>query len=729
MKIAIAHDHLNFMGGGERTVMMLAVELKADFITAYASPETFSELQKQLGKNLIILSKDKIKTRVARFFWLRFIFWRNRKIFKNYDLIIASAPAATEAVAKYVKLGTVKMTYTHTTPRRVFDQYEMSKKFYPIFLQPFYVVFARFWKWLYLSTIKKYDINIANSENTRQRIIDHTGSDANVVIWPPIMTKKFKWLGQEDYFLSYGRLDEAKRIEIIVKAFQKMPDKKLVVASGGPRLEVVKKLAVGYGNIKILGWVSDNELFDLVGKCQAVVYIPIDEDAGMTHLEANAAGKPVLGVAEGGLIESVIENKTGILVKANPGENDIARAAEIMTKDWCQERKGICKEHAKKYDKEIFFEKMKKIIKGNDSSIPILGIDASRWEDPHFPGEEKRTGAEVVAKNIIESLVPAAQKSGLRTRVYTPRMIKEIPAEIQKIIPAQKQWTRKALAKELKYSPADYFFTPSYYIPKNAPKKSFALIHDIIFKTSPRLYSWRERLMQEFALKNNIKRAKNLIVTSEYTKNEIIKNYNLDDSGWNEKIKIARLGYDRKSDLSRTEEREKSIIYIGRVEKKKSVDVLIKAFLIFKKDHSDWKLNIIGAPGYGYEEIKKTAGNPAENDINFLGHAPEEKKWELLSRAGIFAHPSANEGSCIPLFEAWDASIPAIVADIPIMSELGETACLYFKPSNEKDLAARLNDLADNKNLKEKLTALGTKKLENTSWKNTAEKILNVMLG
>lgn len=705
---------------------MLAVELKADFITAHADPKTFPELQKQLGKNLIVLSKDKIKTRVVRFFWLRSIFWRHKKIFKNYDLIIASAPAATEAVAKYAGQGTVKMTYTHTTPRRVFDQYEISKKFYPLFLQPFYAIFARFWKWLYLSTIKKYDINIANSENTRQRIIDHTGSDANAVIWPPIMTEKFKWLGQEDYFFSWGRLDEAKRIELIVKAFRKMPDKKLIVASGGPRLEAVKKLAAGYDNIKILGWVPDEELFNLVGKCRAIVYIPIDEDAGMTHLEANAAGKPVLAVAEGGLKESVLQGQTGISVKANPNEDDLIKAAEIMTKNWCWERKEICEEHAKKYDQKIFFEKMKKIIKNNNPTVPILGIDASRWEDPRFPGEEKRTGAEVVAKNIIENLIPEAQKSGLRVRVYTPRMIKKIPAELQKIIPARKQWTRKALAGELKYSPVKYFFTPSYYIPKNAPKKSFALIHDIIFKTSPKLYSRRGRIAQEFALRNNIKRAKNLIATSEYTKKEIIKNYkNIE----NETIKIAGLGYDRRYGLNRAGEREKSIIYIGRVEKKKSVDILIKAFLIFKKIYPDWKLNIIGAPGYGYGEIKKTTGNPAENSIKFLGHASEEKKWELLSRAGIFAHPSANEGSCIPLFEAWDAGIPTIVANIPIMSELGGTACLYFKPNDEKDLAARLNDLADNENLREKLAALGTKKLENTSWKNTAEKILNIILG
>ena len=122
-KIAIVHDHLGFCGGGERTVLLLALELGADFITAYADSETFSEYQKKLGNKLIPLTKRIVNMRVIRFFWLRGLFYMRRDILKNYDILIASSQAATEAVARYSRKDALKIVYTHTTPRRVFDRY------------------------------------------------------------------------------------------------------------------------------------------------------------------------------------------------------------------------------------------------------------------------------------------------------------------------------------------------------------------------------------------------------------------------------------------------------------------------------------------------------------------------------------------------------------------------------------------------------------------------------
>ena len=251
-RIAVVHDHLGFCGGGEKTSLIIATELGADYITAYSHADTFPEYQKKLGNKLIILFDKSINTRVVRFFWLRSLFWKNRKIFRNYDILIASGQTATEVVSKYAVAKTTKIIYTHSTPRRVFDQFENSRLMYPWYLRLPYQIFAKFWKYLYLNAIHKYDYNIANSECVSRRVQEHTGGDANEVIWPPIVTEKFKWIGQENYFLSWARVDEAKRVELVVKAFQLMPDKKLVVASGGPRLARVKELAKNYANIEVI---------------------------------------------------------------------------------------------------------------------------------------------------------------------------------------------------------------------------------------------------------------------------------------------------------------------------------------------------------------------------------------------------------------------------------------------------------------------------------------------
>ena len=727
-KIAIVHDHLGWRAGGERTVLLLALELGADFITAYANPGTFPEYQKKLGNKLIPLTKRIINIRGIRFFWLRGLFYVRRDIFKNYDILIASSQAATEAVARYSRKDALKIVYTHTIPRRVFDQYEISKKMYPLVLHPAYAAFALFWKNLYLRAIAKFNINIANSNNIRKRIKKYTKTDANAVIWPPVMIEKFQWLEFGDYYLSFGRVDEAKRIELIAEAFLKMPDKKLIICSGGPRLKAVKKIVNNAKNIKILGWVSDEKLFDLVGKCRAVIYIPLDEDAGMTHLESNSAGKSYLGVKEGGLIESTADGKTGILIPANPKIKDVISGVNEMTKEWCESKKDICVKDAEKYRSQEFFRKFKNIINKNNPNIPVLGIDASRWEDPRFSGEQRRTGVEVYSKNIISELIKLALNKKLQIRVYTPRTIQSLPLDMQKVIPYGKNWTRKKLNQELFNSPPKYFFTPSYYIPKNAPKKSFAVVHDVIFKSNPEKYSFKERLIQNYTTKLNIKRAKKIFTVSENSRDEIIKYYNLPEN----MVVYAPMGYVsdvgfRMSDFGCR--KSKSILYIGRIEKKKSVDVLIKAFGEFSQNNPEWKLILAGANGYGADEIKTLIKKlNLQGKIEMLGFVSEEKKQKLLKTSSIFVHPGTLEGSSISLLEAFDFQIPAIVADIKIMKELGENAALFFKPDDSYDLSIKINELARNQKLAEDLIEKGREIIKQKSWKKSAELVLEKIL-
>lgn len=371
LKIAVVHDHLGWPGGGERTALIMAIALEADFITAYADDATFPDYTAKLDKKFFILSKRVINLEVVRFFWLRSLFWKNRNLFKRYDILIASGQAATEAVAQYGKKGALKVLYNHTPPRRIYDLYKDSKKNYKWFLRPLYAIFASYWRIRYIHSLQKFDLDIANSDNVRQRMKLYIECDVDAIIWPPIISDKFQWIKQGDYFLSWARVDEHKRIGLIVQAFKQMPDKKLIVASSGSELEKVRHLAQGCGNIKVLGRLADEDLFQLVGKCLAAIYIPINEDAGMTHLEANAAGKPVLGVAEGGLLETIIDGQTGLLIKANPEINDIVKAVETMTAEWCLKRKDFCVNYAKQFDKNVFIEKIKKILQEKiDENLP-----------------------------------------------------------------------------------------------------------------------------------------------------------------------------------------------------------------------------------------------------------------------------------------------------------------------------------------------------------------------
>lgn len=370
-RIAVIHDHLGWSGGGERTALTMALALDADFITIHASPNTFPEYQRELGDRLKILSNRPLDKEIIRFFWQRFILWKNRKILANYDIVIASGIAVVGGVSMFSRKEAKKILYCHTPPRRIYDLYEISHAGYKWFLRPLFTLFAKYWDLTYRSALKNYDHIIANSQNVKDRLEKYTGFKADEVIWPPISTDKFSWLSQGDYFLSWGRLDEAKRIELIVAAFQKMPDKKLVVASGGPRYEKILAKAEGYDNIQVLGWIDDSTLFDLVGNCLAAIYIPIDEDAGMTHLEANAAGKFVIGVDDGGLKETIIEGETGFKLRKEIAVEDIINAVNKTTPKFCLSKKDICVVEALKYNKSIFEKRIKGMVETISTNIDL----------------------------------------------------------------------------------------------------------------------------------------------------------------------------------------------------------------------------------------------------------------------------------------------------------------------------------------------------------------------
>ena len=112
-------------------------------------------------------------------------------------------------------------------------------------------------------------------------------------------------------------------------------------------------------NVELLGSVSEDKLLELYSSCRGLITTAMDEDFGMTPVEAMAAGKQVVAVREGGYLESVLDGETGIFV--NPEVNEMVRAINTVSKhpDFC---KSKCIERAKMFDKSLFVEKIGKII-------------------------------------------------------------------------------------------------------------------------------------------------------------------------------------------------------------------------------------------------------------------------------------------------------------------------------------------------------------------------------
>lgn len=353
MKIALVVDHFQGKGGAERLEMILAEALDADVYTGYVLNDSF---------NLAHLRVKTIFKRMnrpfVRYFFQRRAFRKIAKELKEYDVVIYNGNSLDSA--PYLPKSVKKILYCHTPPRHIYSDFIYYLKQFPRYIQPFY----RFYAWLYRKNYEKLlahmDAIISNSSNVQKRLKQYTGYDSTIV-YPPCDLHRFTWKSQGDYYFSFNRLEEVKRVDLIVKAFAQMPNKKLIVASGGPELKKIQSIADGHDNIMIKGWVSEEELLDLLGNCIATIYVPLDEDFGMGATESLSAGKPVIASNEGGPRETVAK-ECGILIDETTVES-IKVAVEKMTPEFALSMKDAAVKQADKFSQDRFLEGIKNVIK------------------------------------------------------------------------------------------------------------------------------------------------------------------------------------------------------------------------------------------------------------------------------------------------------------------------------------------------------------------------------
>ena len=265
------------------------------------------------------------------------------------------------------------MLYCHTPPRFMYDLEGHFLRKSNIIKRQIIKKLIGTWKPENQRRMRQFDVICANSENVRKRIRTFFGDDVYrkcIIVHPGTETNKFYYKKPEGFFLSASRLDSLKRIDMVIEAFKEMPDKKLVIVGSGPDEKRLKKLAQG-SNIKFAGRVPEKELINLYARCTATVVAAIDEDFGLVSIESQAAGKPVIAVNEGGLLETV-NSKTGIFFE--PNTQSMMNAIEKCEKTKWNYK--LIQKNARKYDISVFVRKMKgvcgKVVKGNVPSNPCF---------------------------------------------------------------------------------------------------------------------------------------------------------------------------------------------------------------------------------------------------------------------------------------------------------------------------------------------------------------------
>ncbi|MBT3720054.1 glycosyltransferase, partial [archaeon] len=297
LKVAIFADAIVNRGGGERIILEQAKHFNADIYTIrYISEKTFSDfktLKVHLLSKFNQIGYSKILGKIFTLYsWYIF---STLKLKKKYDVYIFHFAGSLNAAKNFYP----NVWYCHSPSRYIYDMYNEELNKHKDILKLFYPLTTKFMRFIDQKNVGYIDKILVNSKNVQNRVKRFYGRESKVV-YPFVDIKKVKYITQKKYYLSAARLDRIKRIDLIIKAFKKMPDKKLVVVSDGPEKKRLKKLANNCLNITFLGYIDEEKLMKLYGECIATIYLSYKEDFGMVPIEGMAAGKPCIATNEGG---------------------------------------------------------------------------------------------------------------------------------------------------------------------------------------------------------------------------------------------------------------------------------------------------------------------------------------------------------------------------------------------------------------------------------------------
>ncbi len=380
LKIALVHDDLTQLGGGERVFLAIKdLFPKAAIYTSMAS----SEWVERLGgrrPHTSFMQKLPLKKKLERAYFPLYPLAFESFNFSDYDLVISSSSRFAHGII--TRPETTHICYMHSPGRQFWEAHQYfdhpARKGSRLgsLLSPM-LSYLRLWD---RAAAQRVDYFIANSKNTARRIRKYYGRAAEVV-YPFVDLERFalrsadseqliangkgKKAETTNYFLVVTRLVPWKRVDIAVKAINCLNTRmrgdsngsniRLIIVGDGPdrkRLEArsMNHESRGVGEVEFLGRVSDEELVELYRNCQALIMTQ-QEDFGITPLEAQAAGRPVIAYGAGGALETVLPGKTGEFFDEQTPE---ALAGVLRNFNPDDFDPADCRKQARRFSREAF---------------------------------------------------------------------------------------------------------------------------------------------------------------------------------------------------------------------------------------------------------------------------------------------------------------------------------------------------------------------------------------
>lgn len=373
MKVALVHDYLTQNGGAERVFELLCRFFeRADVYSSVYDQENTVDTHGHPVKTTFLQGIPGANKNFRLFAPLYYSAFRRLNL-KEYDLIISSTSSFAKGVKK--RPGAMHICFCHNVTRFLWDtktylkEYTALRQFTPL-IKPI----LKSMRQDDLNYAQEPDLYIANSSTVARRIKE-TYQRKSLVINYPIDTDKFIFSDQkEDFYLISSRMISYKRLDIAVEAFNWL-GLPLIITGDGPERKRLE--AMSLSNIKFLGYVDDEWRTHLMAKAKAVVVTAL-EDYGLVPIEANASGTPVIAYGAGGVLDTQILGKTGILFC--PQSPDALQGAikQVESRSW--DYQAIRAHAVDNFSEAVFFQQVVKVIQEfcGQSVLEQLEID-SQW--------------------------------------------------------------------------------------------------------------------------------------------------------------------------------------------------------------------------------------------------------------------------------------------------------------------------------------------------------------
>lgn len=351
MRVALVHYWILNMRGGEKVLEAFCrIFPTADIYTHVFAPEAASDLIRSHHVRTTFISRLPLARRLYQKYLPLMPLALEELDLAGYDLVISSEAGPAKGVIPTP--GGTHLCYVHSPMRYLWDQYHVYKRSADLPVRAALPALAHWLRCWDAVSAARVDGFIANSSHVANRIRKYYRREASIV-HPPVAVGDFAPAPRAergDYYLWVGELVAYKRPDLAIEAFNRLKRTLIVIGDGELRAHMEKKAR---DNIVFLGRVAFDVLKHHMARCRALIF-PGEEDFGMTPVEVMASGRPVIAYGAGGVLDTVIDGKTGLLFNDQCIDGLMEAVERFEASDLGEVNPAALVAHARQFDEAAF---------------------------------------------------------------------------------------------------------------------------------------------------------------------------------------------------------------------------------------------------------------------------------------------------------------------------------------------------------------------------------------